>query len=262
MNAEALRTELCRAFCTELTVAAVPAGLAISGVLEDRGGDRIVAYIERVGGGWRLADDGQFLADLSGRGIDWKRGTRADFVRQVLYSAAASVAADDVQIATATASEPPQAAAVIQFLAALVRVRDVAFWTQERVKSTFKDDAVAALQTRFRGIADLSRNSAATPELGDFPADVLIVPHAPGQPRTAVFLVQAVDALNEALMLWQEARLRSATGIRVAALIEDGSVTMGSPKVQRAVNRIDAVAFFRGDELAAMERIERTAIDR
>jgi hypothetical protein len=35
---------------------------------------------------------------------------------------------------------------------------------------------------------------------------------------------------------------------------------MGSPKVQRTVNRIDAVAFFRGDEQAAMDRIERTAI--
>lgn len=260
MNAEALRTELCRAFCTELSVAQVPAGLAISGALEDRLGDRIIAFVERVGGGWRLADDGQFLADLSGRGIDWKRGSRADFIRQVLASATASIAPNDTQIATATEVEPPPAKTVIQFLAALVRVRDVAFWTQERVKSTFRDDAYSALEAKFLTIATLARNVPATSDLGDFPADVLIAPKDAQLPRTAVFLVQAVDSLNEALMLWQEARLRGARDVRVAALIEDGAVAMGSPKVQRTVNRIDAVAFFRGDEQAAMDRIERTVI--
>jgi hypothetical protein len=260
VNAEALRTELCRAFCSDLSVAHVPSGLAVSGALEDRSGDRIIAFVERLGDGWRLADDGQFLAELSGRGVDWKRGSRADFIRQVLASATASVVPNDTQIATATEVEPPKPRAVIQFLAALVRVRDVAFWTQERVRSTFKDDAIAALEAKFGTMATLARSVPVTPDLGDFPADVLIAPNDARLPRTAVFLVQTVDALNEALMLWQEARLRGTRDVRVAALIEDGAVTMGSPKVQRTVNRIDAVAFFRGDEQAAMDRIERTAI--
>jgi hypothetical protein len=45
----------------------------------------------------------------------------------------------------------------------------------------------------------------------------------------------------------------------VAALIEDNSINMGAPKAVRAVNRIEAVSFFRNDEMEAAYRIAREA---
>jgi hypothetical protein len=77
---------------------------------------------------------------------------------------------------------------------------------------------------------------------------------------TAVFLVQAMDALQEALLLAQELRALRRVDIRVAALVEDGSLNMSAFKAQRAVNRIDAVSFYRNDERAAVSKIARTAV--
>jgi hypothetical protein len=61
-------------------------------------------------------------------------------------------------------------------------------------------------------------------------------------------------------MLWQELRLRNKPNVRVVAVVEEGSVSGSGPKFQRVLNRIDAVTFYRGDEDAALERVERMAL--
>jgi hypothetical protein len=72
--------------------------------------------------------------------------------------------------------------------------------------------------------------------------------------------VQALDALQEALLLALELRAHWRHDVRVAALIEDNSFKMGAPKAVRAVNRLDAVYVFRNDEKEAAYRIARTAV--
>jgi hypothetical protein len=98
--------------------------------------------------------------------------------------------------------------------------------------------------------------------LAEFPADAIVRPASPAgtpAPVTAVFFVQSPHALNEALMLWMEAR-QFHRPVRIAALVEDGTINPTSYKAQRAFNRIDTTAFFRGDEAAAIDRIERLAL--
>ena len=153
-------------------------------------------------------------------------------------------------------------AGVLQFLTALSRSQDVTDWTRERVRSTFREDATQALREALGQAADLDGAAAVDTSLAEFPADLVIRPRGTGHGGavTAVFLVQALDALQEALLLALELRSVRRTDIRVAALIEDGSINMGGNKAQRAVNRIDAVSFYRNDEHAAVSKIARTAV--
>ena len=100
MIASELSKALCSTFCGELTVRDVPAGLAISAMFEGADGDRLGCLIERSGGGWRISDDGAFLGDLTGYGVDVRKGGRADFLARALKPAAARVDTDTLQIVT------------------------------------------------------------------------------------------------------------------------------------------------------------------
>ena len=109
--------------------------------------------------------------------------------------------------------------------------------------------------------AEIQRSAPVDNTLAEFPADAIVRPTesaATHAPVTAVFFVQSLDTLNEALMLWMEAH-QLHRPVRIAALVEDGTINLSSYKAQRAFNRIDTTAFFRGDEAAAIDRIERLA---
>ena len=256
-----LRDALCSTFCGDLTVREVPAGLAISAMFEGADGDRLGCLAEKQGFGWRLSDDGAFLGDLEGYGVDVRRGGRADFLARTLRSAGARVDQDTLQI-VADVNEPLAPTSVLAFLAALSRSQDVTYWTKERVRSTFKEDATKALREALGDAADVATQVPVDAGLVEFPADLVIHPRGAGQGGaiTAVFLVQAMDALQEALLLALELRALRRFDIRVAALVEDGSLNMSAFKAQRAVNRIDAVSFYRNDEKAAVSKIARTAV--
>ncbi len=255
MNAAALRTDLCRHFCASVEVHEVPAGLAVSLPAEDAVGDRIGAYVVLDQGAPYLADAGTFLADLDASGLDVLKGQRREFLDRTLRPAGAFVDEQTLEIRTPPLDAPPGPNEVIGFLSALASARGIEFWTREVVRSTFVEDAVAALRGRLGMVASVETAAPPSPALAEFPADVLLRPHDGGMP-TAVFLAQSVDRLTEALLLWQEARMRMPGQLRVAALLEDArSISFTSPRVLRVVNRIDGFAFYREDETAAIERI-------
>jgi hypothetical protein len=261
MTPTSLREALCSAFCGDLTVREVPAGLAVSAMFEGADGDRLGCLVEQREFGWRLSDDGAFLGDLEGYGVDIRKGGRSAFLARALGPAGARVDPDTLQI-VADVDGALQPSDVLRFLTALSRSQDVTYWTKERVRSTFKEDATQALREALGQTADIDGAIAVDPTLAEFPADLVIRPRGTGQGGsvTAVFLVQALEALQEALLLALELRSVQRTDIRVAALVEDGSVNMSAAKAQRAVNRIDTVSFFRNDERAAVTKIARTAI--
>lgn len=264
IDTENLRSRLCKSFCGDLSVKALPSGVAVTTRFRDAVNDPIACFIEQDAAGWYLADDGQFLPDIVARGIEIQVGSRKEFLDRILASAGASIDLQNLEIRTSTQQDIPKPDHILQFITALARARDVAFWSRERVRSTFKDDAYMALVERFKDRAEVSRGTPVDASLNEFPADAVLRPrvevngHPP--PTTAVFFVQALDAMNEALMLWMEAREKRRSDIRVTALIEDSSINLSSYKAQRAVNRVDAIAIFRGDEAAAIDRIERVAL--
>jgi len=259
MNLDTLKTLMCRTFCAEISVHEVPAGLAFSGMFEDSLGDRITGFLVQDRGAPYLADDGSFVADLEASGVQVFEGARAMFLERVLGPAGAYVDPDTMEIRTNSLDRDPDPEVLINFLSALARVRDVSYWSQERVRSTFVEDAVRAMRDRFNGAATVVTDAAIDSRFADFPADAIIRPHGAGR-VVAVFLVQTTDKLTEAMALAQELRLQKDNESRVAALVEDSnSIPMQSRKAQRAINRISAFAFYRGDENAALDRLAATA---
>jgi hypothetical protein len=230
-------------------------------MFEGADGDRLGCLVEQNEMGWRLSDDGAFLGDLEGYGVDVRKSSRAEFLARTLRPAGARVDPRTLQI-VAEGAEKVRPGDVLSFLAALSRAQDVTFWTKERVRSTFKEDAAQALKEILGDAAEIDTAAAVDKRLAEFPADLVIRPRGEGGNGhvTAVFLVQALDALQEALLLALELRAQQRRDVRVAALIEDNSINMGAPKAVRAVNRIDAVSFFRNDEKEAAYRIAREAV--
>lgn len=259
----ALREGICKTFCGELSVRTLSTGVAITTTFRDAVSDPISCFIEKEDDGWYLVDDGHFLSDLVARGIDVESGSRKDFLDRVLTPVEARCDLHAMEIRGQTKPGIPSSGDILQFITALVRVRDVTFWSRERVRSTFKDDAYHALRERFATNAEIFRSSPVDDSMREFPADVVIklgMRNGKHMPTTAVFLVQGLEAMSDALMLWMEARAQHRSDIRVAALVEDGSFNLNSPKAKRVFNRIDATAIFRGDEEAAINRIERVAM--
>ena len=124
MKPDQLRQQLCRAFCTEVSVQEVPAGLAISGMFFDEVGDKIGAYLVRDHEAAFLSDDGTFLAELDAAGIDVREGSRAQFLERVLTPAGAYVDLETLEIKTSGLDEEPSADRIIEFLSALARARE------------------------------------------------------------------------------------------------------------------------------------------
>jgi hypothetical protein len=252
INIDALRESVCKTFCGEISVKALPSGIAITTMFRDAASDSVACFIEQENGEWHMADDGHFLPDIIARGIDIEKGARKEFLDRVLGPVGAWCDLRTLEIRTRSQRTPPPPEEILQFITALVRARDVTFWSRERVKSTFKEDAYQALVERFARL-DIARSVPVDGSLREFPADVVLRPRKDSdalRPATAVFLVQMLDAMNEALMLWMELREQRRSDVRVTALVEDGTINLSSDKAQRALNRIDATAFFRGDEKA------------
>lgn len=236
----------------------VPAGLAFSGVFEDLLGDRIAGYLVRDQGAPFLADDGAFLADLDAANIQVLEGTRAAFLERVLAPGNAYVDPETLEIRTRPFDGGPTPREIVNFLSALVRVHDVAFWSQKRVRSTFVSDVIEAMVCHFKDRAAIQPNAPLDSRFADFPADAIIRPLKDGH-VTAVFIAQTVDKLTEAMLLAQELRIRQDRSARVAAVIEDLKSFPQGRKAQRAINRIQGTVYYRGDETGALERLAEMA---
>jgi len=263
MIASHLRQELCRAFCDDISVVELDAGeIAISARYSDESGDPVECFIERSeSGGWFICDDGQFLPDLIGRGIDIATTARAEYLARSLKKAKAFVDKESLIIKTNQSPGRPTAGQILDFLVCLTKAKDLAFWNKERVKSTFKDDVYTALASKMDGF-DLLRNSSIPhiEALQEFPADIVAIPRGIQSQSfaAAIFLVQDIRTFDEALLLWQEAAAKKIEGVWVAAIVEDGRGTnMGLTKVQRAINRIDDFSIWNLDRDASIGKIAR-----
>lgn len=250
----ALADTICSAFCGELQVHTVPAGYAVSTAFADASGDRISFYLTEGEDGWRAEDDGEYLADLVARDIPFDTGPRAKILDSILLEVNAYWDRDTFEIKTAAFPEQEVSRRSIEFLSALIRVRDIGLWSRDRVRSAFRDDVIAALLSRLSNQVEIEENTAPRPDLKDFPADILLRSRTSDH-VASVYLVSNSDKLNEALLAYREFGQYDPS-ISVVALLEDAEFrNISRHKYQRAQNRSLPMALFRGDEGAAIERI-------
>jgi Domain of unknown function DUF1828 len=258
MRAEDLKRQLCNIFCESIDVRPVPSGLAISSAFEDSAGDPISFYLTASENGFQIEDDGAYLSHLIARDIPIDEGTRGQLLDAILDRGGAYWDRETYEIRSTNFPEGEIARRAVDFLSSLIRVRDLELLTRNVVRSTFREDATTAINTRFGNVANINENEPINRDFSEFPADLVIRPKVPNAIPGVVYFVNTNDKLNEALLLQMDAELLKRTDFEVVALVEDPEMKMISRrKFQRAQNRSLSMPIFRGDEDAAMTMIGR-----
>jgi hypothetical protein len=248
---------LCSAFCQELETHVTPAGIAVKTGFSFVDGDPVGFYITRHPSGdetFRIEDSGMLVPFIEASGVNIKRGARAEMFVTILNEYGASYDADSAELQTGYMPASDIPAASLKFVALLLRLQDLKQWTQENVESTFKEDAKREIRKAFGERATVGFDAPPTDRLKDSVADAVI--RAEGHAPVAVFFGTSESRLNEAVITKLEAK-EEQISCRVVLLLESNRHPQNvSDRVYtRAVNRTDAVAYFRGDEAAAMRRI-------
>jgi hypothetical protein len=260
MSPDALSDALCRAFCGAIDVRAVPSGLAISSAFEDSSGDRLTFYLTEDEDGYRIEDDGDYLATLIARDIPINEGTRGQLLDAILDQGKAYWDRETFEIKTTAFPPRDVQRRTIDFLSSLIRVRDLELVTREVVRSTFREDVVSAMMKRFGPTISITEGGVVANDFSEFPADIVVHPtaFAPNAKPGAIYLVNNSDKLNEALLAHQDAQLQGRDDFAIVAMIEEPDMKVVSRKrFQRAQNRALPMPIFRGDEDAAMTLIAR-----
>ncbi len=251
-----MRDLLCAAFCQELRVRRVPAGLAVSTAFAAADGDRIGFYIKETSEGFRIEDDGLVLPMLTASGVDFKSGTRADALHELLAEYA--VAQDDREFFIGGLHEDAVPAAALRFVAFSLRIRDFMLMTEYRVATSFREDAAEALKAAATSTkASFQENAPVSEAVAEFSADFVM--RAPGRRPVGVFLGINDSRILEALFLHMRARHEVKEDCGIVALLESGH-SISARVRQQAMNRLDAVTEFRGDETSAVSRIMREVL--
>lgn len=259
-TATILEKQLCNTFCEAISVNPVPCGFAVSSAFSDHSGDRIGFYVIAEGDDYRLEDDGEFLSNLIATGVDFEKGQRQQLLNSVLHAANAFWDTDTYEIRTGQIQDKELSKQMISFLSALIRVRDLEFLTRDFIKSTFREDATAAIREHFIDRADIEERKPVSNKYRDYIPDIVVRPRYKGR-DAAIFLSNNIVQFQEAELLFGEIeKINEQEKIAVVALLEDtDKITQISlRRFQRAQNRGLAMPVFRGDEQAAIKAIERT----
>lgn len=238
---------------------AVPCGFAVSSAFADHSGDRIGFYVVSEGDDYRLEDDGEFLSNLVATGIDFEKGQRQQLLDSVLQTANAFWDTDTYEIRTGQVQDKELSKQMINFLSALIRVRDLEFLTRDFIKSTFREDATAAIKEHFGDTAYIQERKPVADRYKDYIPDLVVRPRNSGR-DAAIFLSNSIIQFQEAELLYGEVeKAKQQEQIAVVALLEDTKkiTQISLRRFQRAQNRGLAMPVFRGDELAAISAIER-----
>lgn len=254
------KQQLCEAFCGELSVRDVPAGLAVKTAFQFKDGDSVGFYVVRhptIPGKYRIEDSGLLIPFIESTGVSLETGTRSEAFARLLSEHNAQFDDDALELHSGYVDEQHLPHEAMRFVSLLLRVQDLELLHPDVVENTFKDDAKAAISARFASVAEVEFDAAPTEQLNEFTADVVIRPSS-GRP-VALYLGTRDSRVDEAVMLWMENRWQKAPA-HVALLLEkEKPSTISGRSLRRAQNRLDATAVFRGDESAAMDRLARLA---
>lgn len=254
-----MKEQLCKAFCDDLAVHDLPSGVtAVRTAFIGPDKDPIGFYVVKSAstGYFRIEDDGRTLPMLEASGVDFRSGTRGDALADLLGEYGVRLDDDTLEFGIDGLTEDAIPSAAMKFVAFSLRVRDFLLMTEFRVASTFREDAKRLLAQAAKDRAALTENEIISPALSDFPADFVL--RAPTRPPVAVYLGTSEARILEALFMQMRARHEVREECSVIALLEN-SRRISAKVRQQATNRLAAVTEFRGDEVAAIQRIIREA---
>lgn len=253
-----MRDELCKAFCNDISVTRVPAGLAVSTAFRRDDGDRVSFYvIDDPSGGIKLEDDGATIPLLENAGVDFDTDTRRRALDELLGGIDGYYDSEDSTIRTHNFPKEQLASKALDFVGVMIRMNDFLLLTQEKVASSFREDASAKIRSAIGDRAVVRESAYVNSRLTEAKADLVI--EAPDRPPVAVFFGSGSARVNDAIFLHMAAVHEVKQEVSVIALLEDdNSISMELRR--RASNRLTTVPVFKQDEEAAVARIAREAL--
>lgn len=216
MNKDAL----CRAFCADVDVNAVPIGFVVRTPFTRPDGDFVSFYIreDRATGQCRLEDDGSTIAFLEANGLDLDLDSRRELLADLLREYDCVYDEDEVLIHTRPMSERDIPRASLQFSALILRLQDLLFATPRRVFRHFRDDLGDLIEAHFSSGFTVERNGQLSEDAADYVADFVI--RRAGGSALAVFAGSSEMRALEALLFWRETRERALTNVRSMIVLE------------------------------------------
>jgi len=255
-----LKKELCKAFCDQLQIREVPAGLAVSTAFSFSDSEPVGFYV--IGpdalGRYRIEDDGRTIPLIEAEGVDLETSTRQEALSSLLAEYGVEYDYEKGELSTLHLSSDQVPASALKFVALLLRLQDLILLTPERAASTFREDAKRAITAALAKRASIRENEVIAPGI-EFPADLII--QAGSRDPVAVFLAMSEQRVLEAVVVQMALAYEAHISCSVIALLEkDSSIT--KKMRTRASNRLTAMPIFEGDQKAAVQRIEREVLGR
>ncbi len=254
-----VKDDLCKAFCDQIRVREVPAGLAVATDFDSPFGDPIGFYIlgPDKSGKYRIQDDGQTLFKLELSGADIELPSRAEVFSELLQQYGYLYDDNEQTLESPALDVGAVAASALRFVAFLLRLQDLLFMVQERAANTFKEEVSRKLRDAIGGRAEVFDNEVVNEKLRDYPADMVF--KKAGRVPVALFFGTSDQHLLEAILMDFAARYEAQVPCKIVALLEkENSVTQKHR--QQAANRLSALVYYKGDEEQALKRIEREII--
>lgn len=248
-----LQELLCKEFCGTLTVRKVRDGFAIGTGYQDTDGDAIGFYVigPDKSGKFRIEDDGLSIAMIEANGVDLTSKTRSEAFHALLNEYNVIFDSDNGELSTESLTESELGSASMRFLGFMLRVQDLMLLTQEKIASTFKEDATRMLQQKIADKADIFESGIVDEALKENVADLVI--KSEGRKPVALYFGTSESKVLEALLLQSYAENKQID-CSVVALLETKK-GISSKLQDRASNHLDAVPVFRGMEADAIDRI-------
>lgn len=253
-----MKKELCHAFCNDIIVTPVSIGLAVSTVFKRDDGDRISFYVvddenEFV----RIEDDGATIPNLESAGVDFSTSSRRRALETMLSQIEGYFDEDEATIRTIAfpKSELPKRA--LDFVGVMIRMNDFLLLTQEKVASTFKEDATSRIREAVGPKATIREHETVSEKLAEVTPDLVI--EANNRTPVAIFFGNNTSRVNDAIFLHLTAVHEIGVDVSVIALLENDN-SIPSELRRRASNRLTTVPVFRRDEDAAVSRIVRESL--
>lgn len=253
-----LQQRICKAFCAEVRVNPFRGGFGVSTPFADAlTGDPIGFYVvgPQLGHRFKIMDDALTVARFESEGATLDSRQRMANFQELLSIYGGSYDEHTGELAIQDVLESDLEKKALDFMALLLRLQDMTQQTQERIKNTFTDDVAKRLNAL--NITGLSVQAG----VPVFPNNKEVIPdfvlrNANHDRPLALFLARDNEKLWQAMHLQMVAEYEIEKPVAIVVLLESGST--GAQKMRdKAANRIDAVANWKGDEGAAINRILR-----
>jgi hypothetical protein len=184
---------------------------------------------------------------LSGR----SRGEALDFL---LREYGAKFDKDERVIHTSFFPESELGPLSLRFVALLLRLQDLALLSPHVVRSTFREDVLAAIREKFVGIASVEEGAPISNALAAYNADCVI--SRSNVPPLAVYLGVSEERALQALVLKMELEKYRGEKNRVVLILEKAKDNpLRESTYALAQSRLDDVLSFRGVEADAMQAL-------